>query len=145
MSFVESRRRISKGQTDAAQQQTVSWPAVTQVELKGFTSPSDSFIADLGLFGNLRHLKLALSLTKMDLEDLPFNTIWETWPGLEYLEVGEDAQRFWVSSHQQAVYDDAFCGVYWDESELLREQDEEYLKKVNIVSPFSPLYHHKCK
>ena len=79
-----------EGQVAEAQetQETVAWPAVTEIVLDRCIL-SESRLAELGaLFSNLRHLTTVAPHNEEG--EIPYQLIWKTWPLLENLEVGSD-------------------------------------------------------
>ena len=86
---------------------------------------------------NMYEIKAAFpNVTSLDLdfrqtERIPCQELWELWPGLEELKVEG------VSETLRQNYDAEFCGIFEEEAELLRAQDEEFLRTVQIV-PIRP-------
>ena len=67
----------------------------------------------------------------LSVDVAPFSDIWTLWPQLVELKVNVSARR------PNRNYDADFCGIFEEEAEVLRGQNEEYLQKVHVV-PIRP-------
>ena len=85
------------------------------------------------LFPNVLTLEIQVMevYSAADNDFLPLNEIFLCWTYLRQLQIID------VVNFAPRCHDDDFCGINNEEAELLREQDEEFLKAVHIV-PIRP-------
>ena len=106
------------------------WPSIKKVRFQG-SGCTDVAIMELkNIFPNLRCLEICLD--EPPTQYFPFRQIWSSLPLLEELT---------ISGKLTGNFDAEFCGIYRQEATLLRREDDEYLKTVNIVPLFSPVTH----
>ena len=113
------------------------WPEVEKVVLKS-NILSELCIRDLRiLFPCLR--SLTATPCPIGPRGIPFEKMWDPWPLLEELEIGNSCLKFKICWDEN--FDAIFCGIHPKEADKLREQDEEFLRAVNIVPPFPAINH----
>ena len=66
-------------------------------------------------------------------DKVPYGCIWEHWLDLQALDVLECRSHAESTRRSSANLDSDFCGIFPEEVARLREQDEEYLRRVHIV------------
>ena len=125
----QSRNNVEPGDNEMSQ-----WPSIKEVRFQG-SGYTDVAIMELeNIFPNLRCLEICLD--EPGRQYFPFRQIWSSLQLLEELT---------ISGKLKGNFDAEFCGIYPQEATLLRREDDEYLRTVNIVPLFSPVTHVRGK
>ena len=114
------------------------WTTVTVVELKceGLRHIN---VAELEIvFPNARTLEIFPACKYF--YDFEFKKVWSSWPSLELEQLSFPGK---MNFPHIGNMDATFCGISWEEAAVLRREDEEYLKAVNIVPIKPAINHHK--
>ena len=113
-------------------------PSLTVKKLRMEVDVGRVKISDLGhIFPSVTTLEIVPR--ELDVSVIPYADLWATWPNLQVFDVTEGIAAL------KRNFDADFLGLNPEEVEFLREQDDEYLRRVHVVPIRPSLLTMKCK